>query len=84
MNFNNIRKALLAFVALFVTNVTTELMKDGNVLPTNWGDAARWLLTIGLGTAAVYSVRPAKGVNTPPAAVPPTPYNSPNPHRPLG
>lgn len=75
---NNARKAIFAFLGLFATNLATELMKDGNPLPTNWGDAARWIISIALGTAAVYAVRPAKGVNTPPpntvpAAEPGTP-----------
>lgn len=72
----NARKAIMAFIALLVTNAVTDLMQDGHPFPTNWGDGARWLLSIALSTAAVYGVRPAKGVDTPPAV-----YSS---DRPLG
>lgn len=65
--FGNARKAVFAFLSTFALNVVTDLMQDGHPIPTNWGDAARWLLSIVVVTAGVYGIRPAKGVDTPPA-----------------
>lgn len=64
---SNAYKAVLAFLGLVVTNAVADLMQDGHPFPTNWGDAARWLLTIVVATAGVYGVKPGKGIVTPAA-----------------
>lgn len=65
--FSNARKAVFAFLATLVTNAATDLMQDGHPFPTNWGDAARWLVSLVVLTAGVYGVKPGKGIVTPAA-----------------
>lgn len=50
------RKSILAFLGLLVTNVSTELMKNGTVVPTTVGDGLRWAITMIAGTWLVYQV----------------------------
>jgi hypothetical protein len=57
-------KAILAFVALLVTNIATDLTTGNEPWPSDGGEWARWLLTIVLGTWLVYQVP-----NTPSAKV---------------
>jgi hypothetical protein len=70
---SNARKAIFVFLGSLVTNVATDLMQDGHPFPTNWGDAARWLISIVALTLGTYQIAPAKGVETPPAVAPGTP-----------
>lgn len=72
MTLTNARKAIVTFVGTLVTNAVADLMQDGHPFPTNWGDAARWLLSVTILTASVYTVKPGKDIVTPTA--PPNPY----------
>lgn len=63
----NARKAVFVFLGTLATNAAMDLMQDGHPFPTNWGDAARWLLSITLLTAGTYGIKPGRGIVTPPA-----------------
>ena len=47
-------KAILAFLSLFATNLLADWTANGQPWPDDWQSAARWLLTVGVGTALVY------------------------------
>ncbi|GAS94444.1 Gp49 [Mycolicibacterium canariasense] len=47
-------KALLAFLALFLTNVAMQLQQGGVPWPTDGGQWVRFLATVALGTYVVW------------------------------
>ena len=49
-------KSILAFIALFVTNVATQLTTTGVPWPVTGGEWARFVVTTGLGTWLVYQI----------------------------
>ena len=52
-------KSILTFLSLFATNLAADWMTNGQPIPENWGQLARWVLTIGAGTFLVYQKRNA-------------------------
>lgn len=57
-------KSILAFLSLFATNLAADWMSNGQPWPEDGGQAARWILSICVGTWLVYQKANANTVRT--------------------